>query len=429
MRVALYARVSTEEQAKHGISIEAQVDSLRSWASTQGHIIIGEYIDNGVSARISPSKRPQLQNLLNDISRLKTELVAFTKLDRWTRNVKGYYQVQEVLDKYGVAWNAIQERYETETVNGRFTVNVLLAVSEQEADRTAERIKSVFDHKIAIGQVVNNSVPPGLRVDGKKIVPDEFATAVEAAFQCYADTGSRNAVQQVMASYGKKMSLQSIAKMLRNRLYIGEYRDNPHYCEPILSRELFFRVQRDMESRATYRAPSGRIYLFSGLIFCAECGRRFIAIHTKYTYYHCQGGHSNVKDCRNSIFLREDTIEQSVVDALAEVVRGKLKEVKPKPQRRPDKASVERKLARLRDLYVDGDISKAQYKARRDTLAAMIQPEAEPKAKIIFGDNFAAEYAERTSEQKKALMRAVIEKIVVHPDGAVDVIFAENLAF
>lgn len=429
MRVALYARVSTEEQAKHGISIDAQVDSLRSWAAASGHTIIGEYVDNGVSARISPSKRPQLQNLLNDIPRLKTELVAFTKLDRWTRNVKGYYQVQEVLDKYGVAWNAIHERYETETVNGRFTVNVLLAVSEQEADRTAERIKSVFDHKIAIGQAVNNSTPPGLRVEGKKIVPDDNADAVRAAFQCYADTGSRNAVQQLMASYGYKLSLQSVAKMLRNKLYIGEYRNNPHFCEPILNRELFMRVQHDMESRSTYRTSSGRVYLFAGLIVCAECGRHYIAIHTKYTYYHCQIGHANRKDCSNGVFVREEAIEQAVIDALAGVVQGKSKTVVPKPKRRPNKSAVERKLARLRELYVDGDITKAQYTSRRDALAAAIQPEEDPKPRIILGNNFVAEYAAKTPEQKKALMRTVIEKIVVHPDGAVDVIFTDNLAF
>lgn len=420
--------MSTEEQT-HGVSIDAQLAALRKWATDCGHETIGEYVDNGVSARKSPSKRPALQALLKDIPDKKTQLIAFTKLDRWTRNVKGYYQVQDVLDKYNVAWNAILERYETETVNGRFTVNVLLAVSEQEADRTAERIKAVFDHKIAIGQTVNSSTPPGLRVEGKRVVPDEYAPAVEAAFQCYADTGSRNAVQQTMASYGKKMSLQSIAKMLRNRLYIGEYRGNHNYCEPILSRELFMRVQNDMDSRATYKTPSGRVYLFSGLIVCAECGRHFIALHTKYTYYHCQIGHANRKDCANGVFVREDAIERAVIDALAGVVQGKSKIVKPKQKRRPDKAAVERKLARLRELYVDGDITRAQYTARRDALAATIQPEVEPHTRIILGDNFAAEYAGNTPEQKKAFMRSVIDRIIVHPDSAVDVIFTDNLAF
>ena len=64
MNVALYARVSTEEQAKHGVSVEAQTEALHAWAKEKKHIIVGEYIDNGVSARKSPKKRPALQQLL-----------------------------------------------------------------------------------------------------------------------------------------------------------------------------------------------------------------------------------------------------------------------------------------------------------------------------------------------------------------------------
>ena len=429
MKVALYARVSTEDQAKYGISIDAQTAALRNWASANGHEIIGEYIDEGVSGRISPSKRPELRRLVNDIPEKKTELIAFCKLDRWTRNVKGYYQVQDILDRFGVAWTAIQEDYETITASGRMKVNIMLSVAENEADRTGERIKAVYEHKVALGQPINGSLPLGLKIDGKSIAVTEDAEAVIAAFNCYADTGNKNAVQKTLDDFGHHLSFQSIGRLLRNKLYIGEYRNNASYCEPIIDRELFYRVQRDLTSRSSRTATSGRLYLFSGLIVCGECGRKLSGIHpnvNKHSYYHCHTGHCNYKDCSNKTYFREDIIETAVVDALAEIVKGKAKEVASKKKKPSNKAAVERKLARLRELYVDGDISKEQYRLRRDELAATIKPQEETRPKIIVGDNFKADYNAMTDEQKKKkLLRAVVDKVVAHASGEIDVFLAD----
>lgn len=427
MRVALYARVSTEEQARHGISIDAQVDAMHRWAGEQGHTIIGDYIDNGISARKSPSKRPALQELLQDIPEKKIELIAFCKLDRWTRNVKGYYQVQEVLDKYKVAWAAIQEDYETITASGRFKVNIMLSVAENEADRTSERIKAVYNHKVALGQPINGNVPLGLKIDDKRMIPDKFASAVVAAYQCYADTGSRNTVQRVLDGYGKHLSLQSISRLLRNKLYIGEYRDNKSYCEPIISRELFDRVQRDLQMHSVKHTPSGRVYLFSSLIFCGVCGRKMAAIFANHStvYYRCVCGNKNYKDCPNSNYIREDILEGSIVSQLAELVKGKSQVVRQARTTPSNKAAIERKLKRLQDLYIDGDITKEQYAARRDELSALIVPKKDDKPKIILGDRFEEDYMRLTRQQKAVFFRRVIDRIVVSENSEIDVYFAD----
>ena len=275
MRVALYSRVSHEEQVKHGISIEAQQNALRRWADEQGHVIIGEYVDPGISARKAPSKRPALQQLLSDIPEKKIELVAFTKLDRWTRNVRGYYQVQETLDRNKVAWIAIQEDYETITASGRFKVNIMLSVAENEADRTAERIKTVFDHKVEIGEAITGALPLGLKIEDKHVVPDENAPAALAVFEHYATNGNKQAARNMLQEqFGISLPHLTISHMLENTLYKGQYRDNPQYCEAIVPPELFDRVQDDLARRSTRITPSGRVYLFAGLLVCAECGRR-----------------------------------------------------------------------------------------------------------------------------------------------------------
>ena len=82
MRVALYVRVSTEEQAIHGLSIEAQSEALQAWAKQEHANVAGIYVDAGISARKPASKRPSMQRLLADIALGKIDMVVFTKLDR-----------------------------------------------------------------------------------------------------------------------------------------------------------------------------------------------------------------------------------------------------------------------------------------------------------------------------------------------------------
>lgn len=67
VRAALYIRVSTEEQALHGLSIEAQTEALDAWAKANGVRVADHYIDAGISARKSAAKRPELQRLLRDV--------------------------------------------------------------------------------------------------------------------------------------------------------------------------------------------------------------------------------------------------------------------------------------------------------------------------------------------------------------------------
>ena len=186
MRIALYARVSTEEQAIHGLSIEAQSEALEEWAKQEHANVVGTYIDAGISARKPASKRPSMQRLLADIERGKIDMVVFTKLDRWFRNIAEYYKVQEILERHGVNWRTIHEDYDTSTASGRFKVNIMLAVAQDEADRTSERIKAVFDSKRKRGEVVSGSVPPGVKIENKKHVVDpDVAPMVQDIFQFF----------------------------------------------------------------------------------------------------------------------------------------------------------------------------------------------------------------------------------------------------
>lgn len=92
MNIAIYIRVSTEEQAVHGLSVDAQRYSLEQYAKSRKWSVYGVYADEGISARKPMAKRPALQRLLDDIKAKKVQRVIFTKLDRWFRNVADYYK-------------------------------------------------------------------------------------------------------------------------------------------------------------------------------------------------------------------------------------------------------------------------------------------------------------------------------------------------
>ena len=83
LRVAGYARVSTDEQKKYGYSIQAQTEEITQWCNDNDHSIQHIYVDEGYSA--STMKRPQLQAMLSNLKNI--DAIAFTRLDRLSRNV------------------------------------------------------------------------------------------------------------------------------------------------------------------------------------------------------------------------------------------------------------------------------------------------------------------------------------------------------
>lgn len=433
IRVALYARVSTEDQARHGLSVEAQVAALREWAKRGGHTIVGEYIDAGISGKKPPSKRPALSRFFFDLETgAKVDLLAFCKLDRFFRSVKLYYQAVDVLDRYHVAWQAIQEDYETLTASGRMKVNIMLSVAENEADRTSERIKTVFERKIELGQPITQSQPLGFKIEGKKLVHDENAPAALAAFEYYAIHGNVYATRDmIQREYGIRKPYEAVYRMLTNTLYIGSYRGNDAFCEPIVPRDLWEKVQDDMSRRRTSRLASGSVYLFSGLLVCAECGRRWTAnpgsaanLHRER--YRCPG-HLMGKSCTNNRTISEYALEQQLIAEVTSAMAGTgATLVQQKKAPTVNKHAINAKLERLKELYIDGDISKEEYQRQRDKLRLKLNEET-PKKPVsiqrIIGDHFSEDYGNFEKEQKKLFWRSIVDHITIDKDLKVSVFF------
>ena len=206
MRAALYIRVSTEEQARHGLSLGDQRESLLAYAADNGMEVVGVYEDAGISARKPYKQRPALLRLLADCKDGKIDTILFVKLDRWFRSVAGYYAVQEELDRCHVTWQATREDYETRTASGRLKVNIMLSVAQDEADRTSERIKAINEGKRLKGQPTTWRTPIGICVKnrhyaicGARYVPCLYTAAKHPCTKAvYGNgVGDQTLVQQI----------------------------------------------------------------------------------------------------------------------------------------------------------------------------------------------------------------------------------------
>lgn len=432
MNIDIYARVSTEDQAKHGLSIETQLDNLRSWAETNGHTIAGEYIDAGISGKKPVSKRPALSRWISEIEAgRKVDALVFTKLDRFFRSVKLYYQATAIMDDHNIGWIAIQERYETISSQGRFTVNLMLSLAEAEADRTSERIKVVFDRKIMQGEYIGDHVPLGLSVIDKHMIPNEDADIVRECFRLFRQTNSIYRVHAYLTSVGHPYSYAATRRLLQKPMYSGQYRGNPDYCPAIVPLEEWEEVQKMLEGRSIRENQTRRIYLFSGLIRCAECGRRMAgawATHGSDNYmYRCNCYYLDHK-CGNKHHIRESSVESWLLDNIASELKSMTAAQKNPKKKTPGKAAIKKKLDRLKDLYVDGLIDKETYLHDREKLLSKLPDEPQPKdlpqlRSVVLSGDFLEHYGILSREEKRLLWRSLIDHMEADAEGNIRLFF------
>jgi len=433
-RVALYIRVSTEDQALHGLSIGAQTESLDAWARANHVQVIDHYIDAGISARKPAAKRPELQRLLRDVRDGEVDLIVFTKLDRWFRNVAEYHKVQEILEKYNVGWRTIHEDYETSTTSGRFKVNIMLAVAEDEAGRTSERIRAVFDSKRSKNELLGGNTPLGYRREGKKLaVDEESAELVRWIFNRYISTRSKRAVcHELLDKFGIVRSGYGLKLLLSNPRYIGGDGSKSGECPPIIDREVFELTQQILQQRAQRNGAvsPNRIYLFAGLVFCGECGRHLCAhtIHNKYTYYHCttQSRHLNCPHIHRTSELK---LEHWLLTNLLSLCTEYNLELSAKRQSacQIDKAAIKRKMDKLRALYLNDLVEfsdyEREYTALRDTLQTAYSMERKLGKLIDIPrlESLLSIYPSLTREKQKEFWTRTVSKVVITNDGEISV--------
>lgn len=411
MKVFIYERVSSEEQAKHGYSLDAQHEALIEFCKRHDHVILGEYRDEGISARKPYTKRPAMLQLLRDVETIKPDMILFTKLDRWFRNIKEYYKVQDILDRNKVDWKAINEEYDTSTASGRLYVNIKLSIAQDEADRTSERLKDVQEQLVAQGIVLGGKVPIGYAIKDKHLVFGEDIQITKDAIDHYMLHRSVNATTRYLNDkYNRTFAHPHILKLLRNPILKGEYRSNPAFCEPLISADEWDRLQDALGhniKHATYRT-----YLFTGMIDCPVCGRRLggsCSNHNKY--YRCTRYIDN--NCTFNRSINEAKVEKWLLENIEEDFKVNVT-MKPK-QKKSDPQKYRDRLKRLNDMYLLGNISKEEYTAKTADLQRIIAELS--KTPALKTQNFTSDwkdvYLKLDLEHRRLFWQNLLSKILV----------------
>lgn len=427
-RAALYIRVSTQEQKMHGLSVENQEDALRNYCEENGYKIAGVYNDAGISARKKYTRRPALLKLLEDCKNKKIDIILFTKIDRWFRSVADYYEVQTILEKSKVPWRAIWEDYETETSAGVFKVNIMLSVAQAESDRTSERIKKVMEYKRGNGDWVGNA-PTGYKAVNKNLIIDEEQReAITAFFDNYAITYNMASAVHACHEKGLLISKRTARAMLTNTAYMGNACGGK--CEPYITEEQYEKNVRSVEARKRGPKPEVKPYLFSGMVHCGSCGGGMGA-KTHYQKYKDRVYDIRIYECTNRNDLRGCTSytglsERKIEAYLIENINTLLSEAHEQyiastaqideENINKQKQRLQARLQRIGDRYEDGDISREEYREKRDDIKrqiAELDTDEEKKLPDILPEGWLNIYNDLSREGKHGFWQGIISDIII----------------
>lgn len=446
VRVAIYIRVSTDAQAKKGDSTGEQMDTLQAYINDNEQMILQDvYIDDGVSGQ--KLNRNDFTRLMENVRAGLIDLIIFTKLDRWFRSLRHYLNTQATLEKYGVNWLAVsQPYYDTTTPQGRAFVAQSMTFAELEAQNDSVRIRDVFDWKYKNGQVLSGRVPLGYSIENKHMVPNADAGKAQAVFEYYDRVGSLNSTIRFLESECGIIMTQANLKrsILTNSKYIGVFRDNENFCPAIISRDLFDRVQQKLH----YNIKSSQCYpyIFSGLVVCSCCGHSmggFMQTSSvckktqrryRYPSYRCRHAFPN-RHCENRKVIYEKKLEKYLLENIEPLISQYIVdyELKSAPvvDNRQKRAAILKKIERLKELYVNDEITMDEYKTDKarymDQIATLPDTAAPEKDLTVLREflntDISTIYETMSAEEKRYLWRSVIKEIQVNASGEYNIIF------
>jgi site-specific DNA recombinase len=447
LRAVAYIRESTEEQGQ-GFSPDAQRERIREFAPENDLELIGEYCDFHSGWRKSAA-RPQFQRLMADAAAGKFDVVLVFHTSRFARNqVEARRYKQMLREKLGIR-----------------VISVTQPMGEDHSDPSsflAESIHEMFDEYYSVS--LSFWVRSGLKEKARQgylvgvlpwgyvrdphsklaVADPERAPLVQEMFERYA-TGQESdlMIAQWLNAAGARtgrnrpFSRDAVRTILCNTTYcgyIGAKRDTGRtqkgLHEPIVSEELFVRVQevRSWRNRVLKGGPASPDYLLRKLLRCDRCGarmhgcrggrnstRRYICSARNYGT-HCGERIVQAERLESQIvqWIRDFRPDERLVDLIVKAVEA------DRPKR--DSSSAKRtmligQLERLQDLYVLGDLPKAQYVMRRQAIEEELQRLGAPadpgidRAKELLGDFSTFWELETEPAERRRLLVSLFEQV------------------
>jgi site-specific DNA recombinase len=335
MRVAIYTRISTDEEHQP-YSLEAQDTRLGAYiASQDGWELTRRYSDRMTGSVL---ERPELQRALGDARLQRFDLLLVYRVDRLSRSVRGLAQILEELDHARVLFRSATEPFDTGTPAGRMMVQMLGVFAEFERATMVDRVIAGMERKAARGGWLGGPNPYGYRYNPATAMlePDEAeAEIVRTIFDLYVTKRlGTKAVANWLNAHGHRTragrlwSLVTAFDVLRNPVHIGRIRfrgesyEGPHAA--LVDVATFEEAQRTLAARAGTawkRRSNTSEYLLSGLVRCSRCGNRYLGTvaHGRrgaYRYYTCFSRNRYGRHGCQADRLPAEALERAVLESI-----------------------------------------------------------------------------------------------------------------
>jgi site-specific DNA recombinase len=344
-RVALYCRVSTEEQRERQ-SIATQREFGERYCQLHELPVTEFYIDDGVSGTVPLENRPGGKRILDDARRRKFNQLLVFRLDRLGRETRLILNVVAELEKYDIRVRSMTEEFDTATSTGRLMLTMLSGFAAHERDAIRERSIAGTNRVAETGAWLGGIVPYGYRKVGEKaaarlIISDAPVAGLEiseadvirsiyrmAAVEkksCYVIADYLNALR-VPCAYvrdgreilrGKRKQRTSgvwTPGRIRNLIVSATYKGKHEYGKraknagrqlitrdvpAIVDEATWEKAQSVLKSNILFSKRSAKNqYLLRGLIKCGLCGLTYVGLSgtrpngKRNFYYRCNGAHS-----------------------------------------------------------------------------------------------------------------------------------------
>lgn len=291
--VAVYTRVSTEEQAKSGLSLDNQLEKLQYFCKSKGWDVVGEYVDDGYSGR--NIRRPRYTIMMQEMD--QWDALVIYKMDRIHRNSMNFTKMMVNLNKNNKEFVSMSESYDTSNVMGRFLMDFVQRLAQLESELIGERVtvamiqkakdfKAGFvGHRLAFGYKSVRKIKNDEEVTEIHVVPDELEI-VKEIFKLYSNGNTIPKIQKTLdLKYGR------VRYPLTNIWYIGYEQWGNHFkllpMDPAISLDLWNIVQTKRCKKSKQSNGEGCPCGSSNITKaghrgdkqrykCKECGRKFV---------------------------------------------------------------------------------------------------------------------------------------------------------
>ena len=346
IRVAIYVRVSTQEQAKEGYSIGEQVDRLTKFAQAHDWIIVKVYTDAGHSG--ADTDRPALQEMIADLKAGKIDKVLVYKLDRLSRSQKDTLSlIEDTFLPNGTDFESMTEKLDTSTPQGRLFLGILAAFAQLEREMIKERMSMGMTARIKEGKWKGGAqVAFGYDYEPSldKLVINEYeAMIVKEVFTKFTEGKTLYSIANDLKEKGHtlrngKVDMRNLRYILRNKTYCGYQKHKNEWIkslhDPIVDEATqSAAVERLDESQKRFKESGYATGIeaistnLGGLIYCAHCGGKYSKSKSgtaQYGYhynYSCYSRHKKVKtmikdpNCKNKNY-RIDELDTIIFDEI-----------------------------------------------------------------------------------------------------------------